>query len=217
MKLMIRIPRTVWLAVGVALAVILPFILWEEDINMLFDRVMNADGAAKSAMGLALFLALALDIFLPVPSSLASTWCGMLFGWAGGAFLSFMAMNVSCVLGILVGYYAAPLARKLIGEQENGALRRFYDRYGVIVLIALRAVPVLAEASVLFAGLARMSLRRTLLWSVIGNAAVSLAYGIVGHVGKATDAMYPAFVASILLSGLIILGARWFAAGNHKQ
>lgn len=205
--LLSRIPKTVWLLLGVGLAILLPFFAFGEAIDAWFLRVMEAQGQARGLSAAILFGLLALDILLPVPSSLASTWCGMLLGLWGGFWLSFGAMTVSCALGLALGRWAAPWAWRQVGEREGAALRRFFARHGAVVLVALRAVPVLAEASVLFAGIVRLPLRRAAPLLLFGNAAVSFVYAWVGSVGRATEAMLPAFLGSMAASGLFLLGA----------
>ncbi len=209
-----RIPTTLWLLLGVGLAIVVPFLCFGEAIDAWFRHAMEAQGQARGVGAALLFGALALDIVLPVPSSLASTWCGMLLGLWGGFWLSFSAMGVSCALGLLLGRWAAPWAWRLMGEREAATLRRFFGRHGAVVLVALRAVPVLAEASVLFAGIVRVPLRRAVPLLLFGNAAVSLAYAWVGSVGRATEAMLPAFLGSMAASGLFMLGA-WLWDRRH--
>ena len=202
-----RIPKTVWLVLAVAAAILVPFCLFGEAIDAWFLRMMEAQESVRWVSASVLFGLLALDIILPVPSSLASTWCGMLMGLWGGFLLSFMAMNVSCVLGLLLGRWVTPWAKRQIGEKEDAALRAFFAKHGAIVLLALRAVPVLAEASVLFAGIVRQPWKRALSICLLGNAAVSMIYAWVGSAGRASEAMLPAFAASMAVSGLFMLAA----------
>ncbi len=199
-----RIPKTVWLILAVSLAIIVPFCLFEAQITSAFNA-LTASHQARFVVASVLFLALALDIFLPVPSSLASTLCGITLGFVGGFFLSFMAMNISCLLGFLLGRSCANRARRLIGEREARLLEGFFSRHSITLLVALRAVPVLAEASVLFAGLTRMPPFKTALLLLAANAAVSLPYAAVGHLGKTTDSMLLPFLSSLAISGGIFL------------
>lgn len=207
LSLLRHIPKTVWLLLGVGLAIVLPFLAFGEAIDGWFLRMMEAQGQARGVSAAVLFGLLASDIVLPVPSSLASTWCGMLLGLWGGFWLSFSAMTVSCALGLLLGRWASPWAWRHIGEREGMALRRFFARHGAVVLVALRAVPVLAEASVLFAGIVRVPFCRAAPFLLFGNAAVSLVYAWVGNLGRASEAMLPAFLGSMAASGLFMIVA----------
>ncbi|HIV09904.1 MAG TPA: VTT domain-containing protein [Candidatus Spyradenecus faecavium] len=204
-----RVPKTVWLLLGVGAAILVPFALFGGPIEAWFGRLADpAAGTARRVMGGVLFGLLAFDVVLPVPSSLASTLCGVLFGLWGGFWISFGAMTVSAALGYALGWLCSGWARRAIGEREDALLRDFLRRYGTPVLIALRTVPVLAEASTLFAGIGRMAPLRAAPPLLLGNAAVSLIYAWVGALGHSADAMVPAFLGSLALSGLLLLGAR---------
>lgn len=200
--------RTGLLLLGVCAAIIVPFVLWQEPIEAFFQDFGALEGQAKWLSAAILFGALALDIFLPVPSSLVSTLFGMLLGVGWGWFGSFLAMNVSAAIGYWLGVRGSALARRALGETESALLTDFFARRGPMALVALRAVPVLAEASCLFAGMARAPLGKSALALTLGNAAVSLMYALVGAWGREVDAMLPAFAASLLLSGLLLLCAR---------
>lgn len=200
--------RTGALLVGVCVVIIVPFILWEEPIEAFFQDFGALEGQARWLSAAILFGALALDIFLPVPSSLVSTLFGMLLGVGWGWLGSFLAMNVSAAIGYWLGARGSALARRALGEAESALLTGFFARRGPMALVALRAVPVLAEASCLFAGMARAPVGKSALALLLGNAAVSLMYALVGAWGREVDAMLPAFGASLLLSGVLMLLAR---------
>ena len=200
--------RTGALLVGVCVVIIVPFILWEEPIEAFFQVFGALEGQARWLSAAILFGALALDIFLPVPSSLVSTLFGMLLGVGWGWLGSFLAMNVSAAIGYWLGARGSALARRALGEAESALLTGFFARRGPMALVALRAVPVLAEASCLFAGMARAPVGKSALALLLGNAAVSLMYALVGAWGREVDAMLPAFGASLLLSGVLMLLAR---------
>ncbi len=200
--------RTGLLLLGVCAAIIVPFVLWQEPIEAFFQDFGALEGQARWLSAAILFGALALDIFLPVPSSLVSTLFGMLLGVGWGWFGSFLAMNVSAAIGYWLGARGSALARRALGEAESALLTDFFARRGPMALVALRAVPVLAEASCLFAGMARAPLGKSALALTLGNAAVSLMYALVGAWGREVDAMLPAFAASLLLSGLLMWAAK---------
>lgn len=204
-----KVPKTVWLLLGVFAAIIIPFLLFEAEINAWADGFATASAETRLTTGILLFSTLAGDIVLPAPSSLLNTLCGMLFGLVKGFLLAFMAMNASCILGFWLGRCCGPTARRMIGERESAALELFFTRYGAPVLIALRTVPVLAEASVLFAGLGRLSWQRAALYLIPGNAVVAFVYAWVGARVGSTDSMLPAFGASLAVSVLILAVSFW--------
>lgn len=197
--------KTLLLILAIALAIIIPFCLWGEAIDAWFVSMASADSTTRTLLGSTLFGALALDIFLPIPSSLVSTLCGAFFGWWGGFALSFGAMTVSCLIGWSVGRLMMPLARWCIGESELPRLQSLLLRHGILILLALRTVPVLAEASVLLAGIAKVPFRKSFPLLLLGNAIVSIAYVYAGVYGKSAENMLPAFLGSLFVSALLML------------
>jgi len=200
--------RTLALLACVMLAVIIPFCFFGEAVNAWTDRLLAHADAHPLHTGLLLTLLLAVDILVPVPSSLVSTACGLTLGFLGGTCASFVGMTLSALAGLLLGRYAAAFAQRQIGQDEVARLRAFHARHGVWLLLALRPVPVLAEASVVFSGLARQPLPQALAVTALGNVVVSVAYAAVGAWGRLSDSFLPAFGVSVLLSGALLAGMR---------
>ena len=201
--------RTFVLATLVLLAIVIPFLLFGQTLDAWTARLLTQAAARPLVTGALLALLLASDILLPIPSSLVSTACGMTLGLAGGAAASFLGMSASTAAGYLLGRWAAPAAERLLGSAETGRLRALFARHGAWMLLALRPVPVLAEASVLFSGISRQPPGRAALAASLGNAAVSCVYAAVGAWGRLSDSFLPAFAVSALLSALCLLSVRF--------
>lgn len=143
---------------------------------------------------------LAADIVLPVPSSVISTAAGMFLGVVGGALTSFCGM----MIGSLVGYWLGTRAR---GPLENrffstASIQRFEvlaNRAGIWALILARPVPVLAEASLFFAGISRLALRQFLPLMALSNLGLSIVYAAVGAYAATLDSFLIAFAGAIAL------------------
>ncbi|MEI6647453.1 MAG: VTT domain-containing protein [bacterium] len=197
--------RTYLLASVVFVAIGVSFYLYGPAIDAWTMRLVNQAYAHPWRAGLLLVALLASDIVLPIPSSLASVACGLALGFWGGMLASFAGMMISTVLGYALGYVASPATTKLIGKNEQEQMRAFYGRFGLWMLLALRPVPMFAEMSVLFSGLARESFPKVLWVTALGNLTVSVVYAAIGAWGKLTDSFFPAFAASIAVSGLMLL------------
>ena len=78
------------------------------------------------------------------------------------------------------------------------------------MIVVLRAVPVLAEASVVLAGLSEMPLRRFLFLTGLANLGIAATYAAVGAFAVEANSFLVAFAGSILLPGLAMLSARLF-------
>ncbi len=197
--------RLGFLFLGIGCLVLVPFLVFGERIEGWFSTMVAADAQARWVVGCMLFGLLALDLFLPVPSSLASTLCGQFFGMWMGFWLSFVAMSVSGLLGYFVGRFCRGRAVRFLGDEESRLLAHYFARHGVVTIVALRTVPILAEASMVFAGLGRMSVRGCVVASLVGNGVVSALYAVVGGLGRSCDAMVPAFLGSLVVSGVLMV------------
>ena len=76
-------------------------------------------------------------------------------------------------------------------------MTRAAERYGDWVIIVLRPVPVLAEASLVFAGMAGMGGRRFAMLTSCANLGVSAAYAGVGAYAVNAESFLLAFAGSI--------------------
>ena len=168
-----------WTAAGlILLALILaPFLLLEGQVLEFASGLLGgAGGQAGALLALAILALFAGDVVLPVPSSLVSVAAVALYGWAGGL-LIWIGMTIGCGLGYWLGSRAGrPLAERFVGPDEVARARRIAKDVGPAVLVLTRAVPVLAEAATVAAGLAAMPLRRFGLATGLANAGIALAY-----------------------------------------
>jgi uncharacterized membrane protein YdjX (TVP38/TMEM64 family) len=144
---------------------------------------------------------LALDVLLPVPSSLVSTAAGAMLGFWGGVASSWLGMTAGCLLGYWLGT-RAPLS----ADMERVARAR--NRYGDLALVLFRAVPVLAEASVLFAGFTRMPRARFLRVTALSNLGISAAYAGAAVYSARKESFLLAFGGAMAIPAAGLLVAR---------
>ena len=115
-------------------------------------------------------------------------------------------MSASAASGYALGRFASGAAARLVGAADMAALREFQRRSGPWTLLALRPVPVLAEASAVFAGIGRLPVGPTVLQLALGNAVVSLVYVLVGaFFADADQGAWLAFLAAMAVSGVFFL------------
>lgn len=199
-----------WALLWIALlaAVLVPFFLFEAEFNALAGRIANGDTSTGVA-ALVIGGLLALDVFLPVPSSIVSAAAGVLLGFWPGASIVWTGMMAGCVVGFVVGVRSAPLARRLVGQEGLARAAGLAERYGVWAVVVCRPIPVLAEATVVFAGLVRAPLRRFLFATAASNLGVAVGYAAIGAYSMRVDSFLTAFVGAVAVPGLAMLVARW--------
>jgi len=118
--------------------IIIPFILFEKQFEALGTWL--AEGHASGGLAASIIVALlALDVFLPVPSSIVSTGAGVLLGFWRGVAVIWIGMTIGCVIGYAFGAKAAgaemPTAtrvaiawRRFIIPSSSAGARRRTDR-----------------------------------------------------------------------------------------
>ena len=192
-----------WAIVGAVLvaAVLVPFLLFGGAFTA-FGEWLTRGTLPTRVMVPAVIALLALDVFLPVPSSLVSAGAGALMGFWGGTLTIWLGMTAGCIVGYAVGARMTGRARHFIGEADLQRAAQLLDRHGIWALAACRAVPVLAEASVVFSGLARTRLRPFLLISSFSNLAIAATYSAVGHYALQVDSFLLAFLGAVTLPAL---------------
>ena len=189
--------------------VLLPFVLFGEQFEE-FGKHITQSGTSRSLVAGAVFSLLALDVFLPVPSSIVSTGAGVLLGFALGTTIVWSGMMAGCLLGYAVGSRGSNAARKLVGEDGIARAADLAKRYGELTIVLCRPVPVLAEASVVFAGLVQAQYGRFLRLTATSNLGIAAAYAAVGAYSRRLDtySFLIAFIGALLLPGLFIVISR---------
>jgi uncharacterized membrane protein YdjX (TVP38/TMEM64 family) len=197
--------RLLLLSLLLLLFILIPFGIGEEPIQRWTQEILHGQ-RSRGGIAVALCGLLALDIVLPVPSSLVSTGAGLLLGFWKGALVSWIGMWLGCLVGYGMGRKMAQKpVQRLVGAQEYETISALMARYGDRTIALCRAVPVLAEASVLLAGMFGMPFRRFALLTAVSNLGISLVYAAVGAYSVQTGSFLLAFAGAILVP-LLIMG-----------
>jgi uncharacterized membrane protein YdjX (TVP38/TMEM64 family) len=199
------VARWVLLSVLALALILIPFALYEESLAA-WARDFVAGDRPKGLVAGAIAGLLASDILLPVPSSLVATASGYLLGFAPGAAVAWAGMTVGALVGYGLGSKPARrFTRRFVGEDELRRASRAHERWGDWAILVCRAVPVLAEASVVFAGVAGMPLARFALLTGLSNLAIAAAYAAVGAFALEANSFLLAFFGAIALPALAML------------
>jgi uncharacterized membrane protein YdjX (TVP38/TMEM64 family) len=169
-----------WLVTAILLVPVLPFLVFGSSLDEWVERWQRqpASGGVTAVLVVAV---LATDILLPIPSSVVSTAGGVRLGWLGGTLASCLGMTAGAVLGFAIARrWGRSVAAWFTREEDLERMKAANDRLGELVLVLARGVPVLAEASVLLAGIHRLTWRRFLPPIVMSNLGISLAYSAFG-------------------------------------
>jgi uncharacterized membrane protein YdjX (TVP38/TMEM64 family) len=153
---------------------------------------------------------LAVDLLLPVPSSLVMILSGAAFGVWWGAALSLVGSIGGEWLGFeLVRHYGRPWSRRMVTDDEIRALDRVFARHGAAAIAVTRALPVVMETMSVVAGMSRMSRTSFLVASLLGTAPIVVVYAYAGAVARETGSLVPAVIILIAVAGA---GWIWYRA-----
>jgi 3-dehydroquinate synthase len=203
-----------WIAVITAIMamIIALFTAFEQPITDWIDGRLAASLSPATIAAL-IVAALVADILLPIPSSLVGVAAGAVLGFWGGAGAIWLGLTLGGLFGYALGAGADRTGlRRFVGEEDFARAHRLADRFGVGTVIVLRAVPVLAETTVLAAGMVRMPLRPFLISLAMANAGVALVYGWLG----AQAAVWDSFVLAVA-AGIAVPGAGWLLTGAVRR
>jgi uncharacterized membrane protein YdjX (TVP38/TMEM64 family) len=197
-----------WVAVSTIILVIIlfPFFVYGEQLENWFKKFMEYAGNHPLLSFSTIVALLGSDILLPIPSSFVNTASGILFGIFYGTLASFIGLTISCIFGYILGRFSGLLLKKsLLKQSDIQHLERMYHRLGDWIIAITRPVPVLAESSVLFAGMAHMPFMRFMILTSISNLGISLLYAITGHLSDMSSSLPFAFIGAILIPLIILI------------
>jgi uncharacterized membrane protein YdjX (TVP38/TMEM64 family) len=207
-----------WLVVTLVLValILVPFFLFEEHFNALADRLIQGEASSGYVAG-AIVALLASDVFLPIPSSIVAAGAGVALGFWPGTAAIWIGMMAACLTGYAFGAFASQAARRFVGDSGMVRADELSHRYGDYAIMLCRPVPVLAEASVVFAGIVRRPIRRFLVVTVCSNLGVALGYAAIGAFSMRVGSFLLAFIGSLALPGLALLASKlWLRTSGPR-
>jgi len=204
--------RNFWLIVVVLLIPLIPFLLLGHWLEPLIESQFSEISIAEHQgwMGLAIVAGLTVDILLPIPSSVLLTFAGRFFGGWGGAAMGWIGLNLSAAVGFWISRrFGRPVAERFSSSKDVEDFEVINARARWWSLVACRPLPILAEASVIFAGLSQMPGRQFWPPIIFANGIIALLYGMLGDYAGRQQWFVTAVIASMVLPALFIVVWRW--------
>ncbi len=186
------------LALAAVAVPLVPFLAFGTRLDEMVARAIDPRPTplVMAAMEVAV---LAVDLLLPVPSSMVATLGGAELGVVTGTACAWLGLTISAVAGWWLGRRAGGLALERLDPAERAALQRHEQRIGPLLIVLTRPLPLLAEAASLFAGGAGMRLREFFPAAAGGNCAIALVWSFVGATGQSSEWLPLALAASLVI------------------
>lgn len=202
--------RTLPLMCVVLLVPVIPFLFFGGRLEDWLRGVAEDPPSMMTTAALVISL-LATDILLPIPSSVISTLSGWQLGWWRGTLATWVGMNLGATIGFaLARRWGQPFALWFSKGEDLEKMRQVSDRFGPTVLVLTRAMPVFAEASVLIAGIHRLSWRRFLPAVALSNLGIAIAYSVFGDYAERHQWLPLALGVSVAVPVLVAAIAKRF-------
>lgn len=190
--------------------ILVPFVLLEAQMNAIVQAALHRDHSVV-LITLGVVVLLLADIVLPIPSSFVLASTGFLLGAVWGTVVCFIGLSCAAAAGYAIGRWAGePVCLRIVGRAELNRFASLSQRHGDALLVAFRAMPVLAEATTLLAGTTRMPVWRFALLVSIGNAVVAALYAGIGALSADRSSLVGVAVAAMVLPVLVMLVMRRF-------
>ncbi len=187
--------------------VLVPFFLFEAEFNRWAATVIGG-GVPRAPAAAAIVALLALDVLLPVPSSIVSTGAGVLLGFMLGTAVVWAGMTAGCAIAYAIGARATGGAERFVGSASLDRAHALATRYGAWTIVICRPVPVLAEATAVMAGLMRWPLKSFLGVTAASNLGIAAGYAAVGAFAMRVESFLLAFAGALVIPAVAMLVAR---------
>lgn len=148
------------------------------------------------------------DLFIAVPTESLSILSGYLLGFIPGSVAALIGMFSAGMTGYVLSrrYGTAVLEKILKKDDERLEMTTTFERYGFLMILISRALPILPEVSACLAGATKMPFRKLLLaWSISSIPYVLIA-AYSGSISSLDDPT-PAIVTTIGLT--TFFGVAW--------
>ncbi|WP_081669157.1 3-dehydroquinate synthase [Photobacterium halotolerans] len=189
---------------GVMALIIVSFLLFEQDamrwVSSAISELSGYHGSGLFLLFLFVVTLLTFDIILPVPSSVVAMFAVAVLGPLSGGLSVWLGLTLACC----VGYWLGDCSEKWIGTRwlsvkERQKARQLADKMGGGALIMMRGVPVLAETSVIAAGMVQYPFIKFLVLTSLANSWLAGAYAYVSLYGDKRDPFLLVVAGSVLI------------------
>ena len=197
-----------WLLLGLIILAffIIPFLFIGDRIDIWTENFIQTADSQPVFVATVISFVIAADILLPVPANEANTAAGFFLGFMGGFISAFTGRTLGCIFGYWLGRkFGRPITRRFAGYNELKQVEKMNHRFGDWIILLFRSVPVLAEVSVLLAGVSKMSINRFLVLTTLANLGISAVFSAVGAFSATVNSFLLAFSASVIISLIVII------------
>jgi uncharacterized membrane protein YdjX (TVP38/TMEM64 family) len=204
--------RLLWLSIGLAVLLLVPFLLWGDVLGGWF----SGDAAIRWVLSwgrlgwLAVIALLGADLVLPLPATGVMAAAGYIYGAVLGGTISAAGSFASGMLGYgLCRRFGRRLAERLAGAADLTRGEALFRERGPWLVAVSRCLPLLPEVVACLAGVTRMPFRIFVLSLACGSIPMGFVYAAIGAAGQSRPGL--ALGLSVAVPALLWLAVQgWF-------
>jgi uncharacterized membrane protein YdjX (TVP38/TMEM64 family) len=187
--------------------VVVPFLFFGTQFEALSVSLLEAARSKPVIAGAGVAL-LAADVVLPIPSTVVVAALGALLGAVPGTIVAVAGLTLGCAIGFGLGRLLGhDFALRQLGGSDFGYLSGLFERHGLPILALCRPVPVLAEASIIAAGVLGLPAGKALMVTGLANIGFAGVYATLGAAAESPLGFAIAFAASLAIPAGAIFAA----------
>ena len=152
-----------------------------------YDQLRNILVTRNILTACVIFTLLILDVIIPVPSTILLTFSGNIYGFTVGFLLNYASLLSASIIGFILGrYFQEYVKSNLLGKKEHLKMEIWFKKYGFLVVIFSKFVPIISETISIMAGLTGLKLKKFIFFSTLGILPISLYFS---YLGSSTDSL----------------------------
>ncbi|WP_299491212.1 VTT domain-containing protein [uncultured Shewanella sp.] len=206
---MLRSAHLCILLTTLTLMVILSFLFLEQsttEVISTFFLQLQQERPQSYLSALFLILVLSVNVILPIPASLPSLFATEHFNHLLAPIIIWFGLTTSSLIGYWLGHHLKNITAIFNTSSPIAyQTKKSADHVSSIMLILFRAIPVLAEISVITAGILQLPIRQFIWLISLSNIGLSLAYNQLGSSASSSNAILFLIIAGTALPSIAVL------------
>ncbi len=173
------------------------------DIQHYLQQIQNA---SRTTIFVVVFLLLASDVFLSVPTIFIVTYAGHILGFPLGLTASTLGMLMSGTIAYILCRWSGKKALKLLikKQEEIDEVNSLFHKMGFSMLLIARALPMLPEATCCLSGMMRFNFLKFLFYYLLGTIPYALVLTYLGSISTGKN-MTPAISGIVGVYAILYL------------
>lgn len=188
-------------------------LLQRDDVVRWLEAAREIDAWIVALIVMGLLVA---DLFIAVPTMTVTLLAGFFLGPVAGALAAGAGMITAGAMGYVMSHqFGRPVLRRIISDEIRLAeMEEVFARYGLVVLMICRAMPILPEVSCCLAGVTRMRFAKFGFGYLIGTVPYVIVCAWLGAQSSTTDPM-PAIWGAAGVT--VVMWSFWFFLIRHHR